>query len=204
MGIVHGCRHYSAEGTLAGDGLAPLLQGVTIAGEVWYHPSLGLVRYELPALGLAGDMRGTWDLDDDAGEFATIRKLGIIDATAPSFELNTYDLHGAFDADKNTHAKLLLELRWGDEDGARTGPEPGYPAVNIEFGTVIGTFPSTMVESPVSIFHPEENGQGFEYWIGFVDQAARNEPGGDGIAYHVSVQADTDITPPLRATARIY
>ncbi|MBI5501868.1 MAG: hypothetical protein HY907_16615 [Deltaproteobacteria bacterium] len=204
MGLVHGCRHYSATGSVSGAGLPAALSGVPLNVQVWYHPSLGFVRYELPELGLGGDLRGTWDLDDAAGEFGSIRKVGIIEAGNPTFELDTYDLHGAFDADKNTHAKMLLELRWVDEDRARTGPEPGYPAVDIEFGTVMGIFPATMVESPVSIFHPEENGQGYKYWIGFVDEAARNEPGSDGIAYHVSVQADTDITPPLRATARIY
>ena len=204
MGQVHGCRHYSAEGQVTGSGLPVMLDGVALHAELWYHPSLGVVRYELPALGLAGDLGGTWDLEDGTGEFGTIRKVGILDAASPRFELSSFDLANEFDADKNTHAKMLLELRWVDEERARTGPEPSWPAVEVEFGTVLGIFPWALVDSPVSIFHPEENGQGFKYWIGFVDEAARNEPGEGGIAYHVSVDIDPDITPALRATARIY
>lgn len=205
LGTIRGCRHYSGEGSITGTGVPSILAGVPVTAELWYHESYGLVKYSIPELGLSGDLTGTWDDGDEAGGFNTIRKMGVIDGPVREFRLDTYDVHGRLDADKRTHAKMLLELRWLDEERARTGPMPSYPAVIIEFGTASGgVFFADLVESPVSIFHPEENGNGFKYWIAFVDEAARNEPGDNGIAYHVRVTADTDITPALRATARIY
>jgi hypothetical protein len=53
----------------------------------------------------------------------------------------------------------------------------------------------------VSISHPEENGQGFNYYYGYVSQADKYMST-NGIEYHVSVKLDPGASP-IRATARI-
>lgn len=204
MGMVHGCKHYTVTGAVTGSSLPSYLDGITLSGELYYHESLGLVLWKIPELGVGGDLRSVWDLGDSSGSTNTIRKTGMITNTNPTFKLDTYDRKQTFDADKNTHAKMLLELRWLDETKAKTGTAPSAPGVRIEFGTAMGYFPAGLVESPVSIFHPEENGKGYKYWIAYVDQAAKNELGDNGIAYHIKVSIDPGAAPSLRATARIY
>jgi hypothetical protein len=73
---------------------------------------------------------------------------------------------------------------------------------HVEFGTVWGVYPYQLVESPVSLFHPEENGKGYKYWVGYVDQAAKNESS-NGIAYHIGVNLPDYVSSPVRVTARI-
>src|SRR5690606_14212728 len=111
--------------------------------------------------------------------------MGVVSPDNRTFRLSTYDRAGEFDADKTVHAKMLLELRWVDEDKARTDE---FPALfSPDFGTVIGMFPASFVSSPISLLHPAENGKGYTFWYAFVDQAAKNEPGEGGIAYHAGV-----------------
>ena len=73
----------------------------------------------------------------------------------------------------------------------------------VNFGTMGGMyyFPHELIESPVSVFFPEENGNGFRYWYAFVDQAAKNQDE-NGISYTISVDKDASL-PELRVTARI-
>ena len=59
------------------------------------------------------------------------------------------------------------------------------------------------MQSPVSIFHPEENKQGFTYWYAYVNEAAKNEPGENGILYRIKVTFPDYMTSPVRVTARI-
>lgn len=202
MGAVPDCSHYTAAITLAGD-VVPDIFKVTIEGELWYNPTLGIVKYSIPLLGIEGNSQGTWDVDDPTGEYRTVKMTAVVNSGNPRFRLSSYDVSGQYDADKNTHAKMLLELRWADEVTAQTGTKPAYPMVNVRFETMIGQFPYTLDESPVSIFFPEENGKGYKYWYAFVDQAAKNEPGSNGISYNISVSTDTSITAPLRVTGRI-
>ena len=65
---------------------------------------------------------------------------------------------------------------------------PEQPGVTVEFGVVGGTFPHQLQQSPVSLFHPEENGGGFVYWLARVDQAAKNLPV-NPTAFHVTAMA---------------
>jgi len=60
-----------------------------------------------------------------------------------------------------------------------------------------------MTQSSTSIFHPEENGKGYVFWYGYVNQAAKNEAGSNGIAYHITVREDPGFSA-VRATGRIY
>ena len=127
-----------------------------------------------------------------------MKKSAVINKENPSFELSTHDLKGNFDADPKQHAKMLLEIRYLDENAAKNDP---MPEVNVEFGTVMGYFPSQLVESPVSIFFPEENGEGYKYFISYVDQAAKGND--KPISYRISVTGGESVKP-MRVTARIY
>ena len=178
LGTTYGCRHYTATGSVSGAGLPVFVAGIPMSIDIWYHESLGLVKFGIPALGVAGNLSDTWDLGGGNGT-NVVRKMGILSASNATFELNTYDRTGTFDADKNQHAKMLSSCRFADDTQAKTAA-PAYPAVTVEFGTVMGVFSSALAESPVSLFHPEENGQGFKYAIAFVSEAAKNEPGANG------------------------
>jgi len=196
LGVLHGVNKVELETVLAGQ---------AVNADIWIHPELGVLKafvdYPAPD-GIALDMVGTADYGDPDAEWNAIRSVQVLDGANGLYRLDTYDATGTLDADKDTHAKMLLELRWADAEIAKTDREPGYPSVNIEFGTVWGMYPHTLTKSPVSLFHPEENGEGYTYWYAFVDQAAKNEAS-NGIAYHISVSADTSINPPLRVTGRI-
>ena len=132
---------------------------------------------------------------------SSIKGMGRISPESRTFELDTYDRAGEFDADKTVHAKMLLELRWEDDAKAQTDEFPALFAP--DFGTVIGYFPGSFVASPVSLFHPAENGRGFKYWYAYVDEAAKNEAGSNGIAYHAAVTLPDFVSSPMRVTGRI-
>ncbi len=205
MGTVSGCRHFALSVQVGGQVVPPPFTDLPIKGDVWYHPELGFVAVDVPDLNGSMDLTKLLDGGDPSGETNTIQGVGIVSAeTGGVFELNTYNVNGQLDATKMKHAKMLLELRWADEETAKTHDAPAWPAVNIEFGTAWGVFSYDLTESPGSIFHLEENGLGYRYWYAFVDEAAKNEPGPDGISYHIKVSADTSITPPLRCSARIF
>ena len=208
MGTVTGCSHYS--GTVAVSSTSSVIPSIFLdkdfSVDIWYHPDLGIVSGGLTDLGLTIGLAGLQDCGTATpGEENTIRKTGYVDATHPRFSLDTYDCDGTFDADKMNHAKMLLELRWADDAMAK---DPGQaslgnnPAVAFEFGDVVGYFPAQLLGSPVSIFHPEENGKGYKYWYGYVSQADRYLPGSNGISYHVTVTT-TGLKSPVRVTARI-
>ena len=122
-----------------------------------------------------------------------------VDSARPTFGVDTYDIAGAVDADKTIHARMLIEVRWVDEVKALAEL---LPPVVLDFGTPMGWFPSELVASPVSLFHPDENGRGFHYGVAYVSQAAKNEPG-DGTAYHAKVTLPDYASSAVRVTVRI-
>jgi len=194
-GPVAGCRIYQGSAELF---------GATHSANVTYHPDLGLIAAEMdypPPNGFAVDLLGVLDQGLAQSGMNTIKGLAIVSPQHPSFMLDTYDRAGTFDADKTVHAKMLLELRWVDAAKARTDEFPALLAP--DFGTLFGWFPAQFVASPVSLFHPAENGQGFTYWYAYVDEAAKNEPGGNGIAYHAGVTLPDFVSSPMRVTGRI-
>lgn len=201
MGPVQGCRKYHVSGSFEYEGFP--MTGTTIEGNGYYHPSLGLVGWEAPDLGIGMTMSGTTNFGDATEGFNIIQKTDVLRGGHASFTLDTYDRIGQFDADKNTHAKMLLELRWADPDVAQTHDAPHDLMAPVTFGTMGGLyyFPHELLESPVSVFFPEENGNGFRYWYAFVDQAAKNQSE-NGISYTIKVDKDTTL-PDLRVTARI-
>ncbi len=178
-----------------------IVQNLPIEMSVWYHPAFGVVKVQIPMFEVGMDIDGEHDCGDPLADgFNAIQKVGVVEAGGERFSLNVYDCAGDFAADKNTHAKMLLELRFADEDLAKSTTPP--PVVE-EFGTVFGYFPETLVQSPVSIFHPEENGHGFVYWYALVDQAAKNAAGDNGISYRIEVRPTDYQVSAVRATARI-
>ena len=201
VGPLSGCNHYSGQASSDSAGIPALFRGQTVNAELWYHPSYGVVAFNAPDLGVGTVMTDTSDCGEiDSSSYRTIRKVGVVDSSS-SFGLDTYDCDGnQLAADKNTHAAMLLELRWVDEASAQTDVQP---LPNVEFGVPMGYFPNSMAESPVSIFHPEENGQGFKYWYSYVNQASKNSPGDDAIAYHITARAVPGLSP-VRVTARIH
>lgn len=196
IGTVSGCSHFQATGSL------PLLfTNLTVAGDLYYSPTFGLVKAAIrePLSGLGVSFAGSNDASDLGGGYFSVQKVGTVGAGTSSWRLDTYDVKQKSDADKNTHAKMLLEVRWLDEAVAKTEQKP---YVTQEFGTGWGYFPSALVVSPVSYFYPEENGKGYKHWIAYVDQAAKNEPGSNGISYHISAGYDPSWSA-VRVTGRI-
>ena len=198
-GSYSGLRHYTGSGKISEGPLSEFLGDTEFTGEVYFSPTFGFpVLYKVNGINFNGDLESVWDYGDpDETGYRVMKKSAVINSENPSFELSTHDLKGNFDADPNQHAKMLLEIRYLDEDAAKNDP---MPEINVEFGTVMGYFPSQLVESPFSIFFPEEN-EGFKYFIAYVDQAAKGHNG--PISYRISVTGGESVKP-LRVTARIY
>ena len=199
-GSYSGVRHYTGSGKISEGTLGDFLGNTEFTGEVYFSPTLGIpVKYKLNGVNFDGDLESVWDYGDpDETGYRVMKKSGIVNSENPSFQLSTYELKGNFDADPDQHAKMLLEIRYLDENAAKNDP---MPEINVEFGTVSGYFPSQLVESPVSIFFPEEEGEGYKYFIAYVSQAAKGHNG--PISYRVSVSGGESVKP-LRVTARIY
>lgn len=205
LGTVAGVEMYEGEVELTeGEGhwLLDAVKGMTIRGTVWMHPTMGLLKAETPDFPIGASLQGSHSCGDpSSGSWNTIQAVGVVAPGQPPFVLSTFECSGEFDADKMRHAKMLLELRFADDEKART---PQTPPVEVSFNTALGWFPFQLVSSPVSIFHPEENGQGYTFWYAYVDQGAKNESGDNGIMYEIEVQPTDYQTSPVRAAARIH
>ena len=134
--------------------------------------------------------------------------MAVLDATHTSVTFSTYDRVGELDADMCVHAKMLAEVRWANDTDAATLGEPDPTLFRAEFNGGMGTFcwgGCLLTESPVSIFHPEDNGKGFKFWYAFISQALKNEyveGGSKGSSYEIHVSKDASL-PPIRVTMRI-
>lgn len=195
-GVVNGTSHYNVKTSL------PVVLGVDaeVEGDVYYHPQLGVVKAELskPFSGLGVGFAGSQDITELGDGFYSVQKVATLgEGFETSSSLTTYSLTGEFDADKNTHAKMLMEVRWVDEARAKTNERP---EVISEFGTVFGVFPTVFAPLPVSFFYPEEEGKGYYYWMSYVDEAAKNEAE-QGISYGISTSYDG--ANAVRVTKRI-
>ena len=203
VGTIAGCNHYTGSFVPTGAGTPKEYVGMTIKGDLWYHPSHGIVAVKSGDVMLDMGMTESRDCHTPTTTGHTlVRKVGVLDTNNPRFMLDSYDCASAFDADKNTHAQMLIELRWAEDAKAKTQNPIGPPFVTLDFGTVFGTFPAQLVASPISVLHPEENGKGYHYYIAYVNQAAKNETQ-NGIAYHVGAKVDPGFSA-IRASARVY
>jgi hypothetical protein len=196
VGTQTGAAHYAGEVTVMGQ---------KASGDLWTVSGLGVVKASggwpgMPGvikdaiLGLTGSGGQTMD-----GDHTVASQESTLGPGHTQFKLDTYDIDGGLFADKNTHANMLLELRWADPTLAKSATPP---PVTTEFGTAIGYFPSQQVDSPVSVLHPEENGLGYHYWTTLVNQAAKNEPGGPETSYHIKANY-TGSSGDVRATAQL-
>jgi len=199
-GVVSGVSRVALEGKV------PLVFGVNAVsarGEIWVSKGLGVVKAVLdePLAGFGVGVNGSRGWHDLGGGYASVEAVEVIGAgNATRFNLSTTETSGGeLDADKETHAQLLLEIRWASEANAKTNARP---YVREELGTLFGYFPEQLVESPISFLHPEENGKGYVYWIAFANEAAKNEAGTNGIAYHTAVTYDSNLSA-IRVSSRI-
>ena len=204
LGTVSGVKVFTGDvSILEGEGwdLLDKFKGMKVTGKVWYHPQLGVLNVDVDGWPIGAAFTGEQDCGDpDADDYKTIQKTGVLSTQDPKFTLSSYDCDKQLDADKMRHAQMLLELRWADKTKAAT---QNKPMVDVQFGTAFGYFPSNLTASPVSIFYPEENSQGYTYWYAFVNQGAKNEPGDNGILYKIDVSFPDFMSSPVRVTARI-
>jgi hypothetical protein len=190
---VHGCSVFEGSATILGE---------DYSGTAVYHPAIGLVSGSIdwpPPNGVSATFNGVTDYGEVVNGYRTMQATDVLSPN-DSLRLSSYDATDSFDADKNTHAQMLVEMRWADDEMARNTPLPNDVYAN--FGTVFGTFPTFPVTSPVSVFFPEESGEGFQYRVYYVDQAARNESE-NPIAYYAEAIHGGDISSPVRVTMRV-
>jgi major membrane immunogen (membrane-anchored lipoprotein) len=199
-GTYHDTKHFKGDLTMVGEAIPDGLATNPISGEVWLHPELGVVGIKVPLLGIENGLEGETDYGPATTGMNACKKVAVLDDQNPSFELNTFDRKKVLDADKMTHAKMLLEVRYANDADAKA--QTSLQGVQIQFATESGFYNHSLVESPISFFHLEELGKGYRYWNAFVDQAAKNQPGQNGIAYKITVNK-TPGSPPVRVTARI-
>jgi len=186
MGDLAAADHYHATGS-------PLDEPAT--ADIWYVEGTGVVRAEYEWQGAPG--KGGFAVEEIVSKIAAANGMDnlladkVIGPNMTQFRLDTYDVNGTLDADKNTHAKMYLELRWADAEQAK-GLE--RPPVVEEFGTAMGYFPEQLAMTATSLMHPEEAGLGYNYWVALVDQAAKNEAI-NGISYHVAATYNPSAFP---------
>lgn len=201
-GVVHGTRHYQGALTLAGEGIPDGLATTPIDGEIWDHPDLGVVAVKVPMIGAQIAMQGEQDYGPASSGQNYCKKTVTLDDKLASMTLSTYDRKGKLDADKTIHAKMYLELRFANDADAKSKGLSDAKQLQVQFATQMGSYSHTLLESPVSLLHPEDNGKGYKFFWAFVDQAAKNEPGPNGIAYKVTVSKPGGVAA-VKVSARI-
>lgn len=97
---------------------------------------------------------------------------------------------------------MFLEMRFASNADAKAKGLADAKQVQVQFATQMGTYSHTLAESPVSLLHPEDNRKGYKFFWAFVDQAAKNEPGANGIAYKVTVTKPGGVAA-VKVSARI-
>lgn len=185
--VVEDCKHYYGY---------TMIYGKKTEVDIWYKPGLGLVDFRARSELLDAYYEGKMDsytnviyIDDSTILIKSENILGL-DGGPQIFELNTFSVNNKLDADKNTHAKIWVEVREVDSDKAKSG---FYPSVWHEVGVHDGVFSETYSQlnrSSVSLFHPEEKGENFIYWNLLVDKGAKNSEG-DSTFYYAKVGLST-------------
>lgn len=178
-------------------------EGTVVNGVAWYHPEFGAIKATLDwpsPNGSVIDLAGVQDLGSDAAGANVIRSRGVVSDTNPAWELDTYNIGDGWTADRSKHAKMLLEIRFTDEASAKNATLE--PNVTVEFGTTMGYFPHMMVPSPISFFHPEDNGKGYTFWVAYVNQAGAKWDHSEE-NYHIRVQYNYGNPSPVQVTGRI-
>lgn len=189
QGEIGGCRQYQVSAATAQANGLPI--PLELVAEVWIKTGVGIVGgwYESPLIN--SGQRVTWNVDDFFGAEdlpggrAVVRRDAMLADSFEGFRLSTYDVNGEFDADKDSHAKMLVEIRWADPLRAQTDEEPN---VYVDFTAVFGSFPHPgLIPLEASILNPHENGHGYRFWYAYVDQADKHQQR-QGISYGVDVR----------------
>jgi len=200
MGSISGCRHFQGSANVTGDGIPAAFGNVDVTFDIYTHKDYGIVKWNFPLFSSGLDLQGTQDLGVTEDGYRLVQKMGVAGGYSGTFDFNTRDATGIEDADKNTHAKMLLEIRYANPEKAVTDTMPPANTV-FHTSTLYGFFEHQFIPSKISLFHPEEAGQNFHYWIAFVDKAAKNETDPDGISYGITVAPTT--SDAVLCTARI-
>lgn len=208
LGSVTGCRHFQGSFTVDGEGVPEFVRGFEFTGDVWVHPSFGVVDAKSPELGIDLGQEGSQDWGEPVNGIVTGRKVGIVDSANPLLVFSTHDRKGEYDADMCQHAKMLAEFRWANESDAKTLGAPDPTLFQAQFNGWIGSFcygGCALVPSPVSIFHPEDNGKGYTFWYSYVSQGQKNQyVQGQGKETMYEIRVITDpMLPPMRVTTRL-
>jgi hypothetical protein len=167
MGVVTNTKKYTVSLTYIGE---------KITGTIWYKDNLGLVAAMAESVLLPSKYAYGLKNVQTGGAHGTgtyvVQGVGVVNQTSGLWKLDTYQLKGKFDVDKDQHSYYLLEMRWADPARAQTTE---MPPINFAFTTVWGIFPesySTPIQSPVSLFGDED---GYVYWEVFASEGAKNE-----------------------------
>ncbi len=189
QGEIGGCRHYrgkASAGEISGHSIP--LEG---EAEIWVKTGVGIVAGWIEVPLIDGGARRTFHLEhfQGGGEIgngrAVVRGDSVIGPQTTTSRVSSYDLWRDFDADKDTHAQFLIELRWSDPERARTEEQP---PVNVSFNVPFGYLPHPGIfPLDASILNPHENGHGYRFWYAFTDQAARNMES-NGIFYEAEAR----------------
>lgn len=180
MGDIPGCHEVTFDGAAG-----PL----AMSGTIWTHDDLGFVHADLDAgaFGTFSAGMGGYVGWEEGGATSVVQSEGYVSPSSPAFYASTTRGLGVYDADKNVHAKMFLEMRWADDALARTAtPLP----VTVLFTAGWGYFPHLLVQSDTPYLHPEEASEGYVWWLAFVDEAAKNDPSENPISFDVSVNHD--------------
>jgi len=200
-GVVAGTQHLTGTIQISGDGVPDIVRDVPVEGDLWVHPDLGIVKVAVPSLGIGVGWEGVHDCAKaNIGDLASCRASAVVDTNLPLFRVSTNDRSGVADADKMQHAKMLLELRYANEDDAIHRTDT--PNVQIAIGNTYGVYSGGVSPYPFSIVHPEEKAKGYRDWSNSIDSADKYAPGPNGIEYYTQVKHVAG-TPPVRVTARL-
>jgi hypothetical protein len=208
LGAVSGCKHFKGKASASGEALPEFMRDVPVTGDIWYHPDFGVVQAKCPELGIDEGLLGANGWDEPVDGVVAGRMMTVLTDAASEVEFSTYDRVGKIDANMCVHAKMLAEVRWANEADAKSRPLPDSASFRAEFNGGMGTFcwgGCPLTESPVSIFHPEDNGKGYKFGYALISQALKNryKEGGDRASMYSIHAIKTAGVPPIRVTARI-
>lgn len=171
IGDLAGCIHAKAELTL---------HDRSISIYLWFKNNIGIVAIEADLGPLLGVQKAqlVQSVATTTGEDGIVlTKTTVLNAenarrtTLVTSECAVFDWadNGSCQADKDLPATILVEVRWADDERAKTDERPEVSAIYGMQQTVIDSEDMLAIELfplPDSILHPEESGRGYRFWVG--------------------------------------
>jgi len=196
---VSGCSHYSGQASTNSEAFQRNFEGWRLARPL-VPPELWRCGFQCAGIGIGTAMSDSSDCGSlDSSNYRIIRKVGMVDSSS-SFDLDTYKLRRQSNRGRqNTHAQMLLELRWADATKAQTDTQLCQRGIRNDRRV----FPQQHGRVAGQRLPSGREREGFKYWYSYVSQAAKNEPGDNSTTYHIKVSAVPGLSA-VRVTARIY